>query len=71
MSGGILNTLFALLFAVTLLAFFWGLVMYVAELGSQEAKIEYKSVIVGSITALFLLMCLYAVIEWLGGLLGL
>lgn len=70
MRGGIINTLFALVFAIILLAVFWGLVMYFGELGSDEAKKEYKGVIVGSITALFLLMCLYAVVEWLRSLAG-
>ncbi|MDO8548054.1 MAG: hypothetical protein Q7R71_00030 [bacterium] len=70
MSGGIINTLFALVFAVTLLAVFWGIVMYYAEIGSEEAKREHKSIIIGSITALFLLMCLYAVVDWLRATLG-
>lgn len=70
MSGGIINTLFALVFAVVLVAIFWGLVMYFAELGSDEAKKEHKSIIIGSITALVLLMCLYALVEWLRSLAG-
>ncbi|MDO8548289.1 MAG: hypothetical protein Q7R71_01300 [bacterium] len=70
MSGGIINTLFALAFAVILVAVFWGLVMYFAEMGSDEAKKEHKGIVIGSITALFLLMCLYAVVEWLRSLAG-
>ena len=70
MSGGIINTGFAFLFAVILTALVWGIVMYFAEIASIEAKIEYKSVIVGSITALFLLMCLYAIVAWVRAALG-
>jgi len=70
MSGGIINTIFALALAITLLAVLWGLVMYFAEMGSDEAKKEHKGIIIGSITALFLLMCLYAVIAWLRSLAG-
>lgn len=70
MSGGIINTLFALAFAVNLIAIFWGIIMYYAEISSQEANKEFKSVIIGSITSLFLLMCLYAVVDWLRGVLG-
>ncbi len=62
--AGIINTIFALLFAVIILAFFWGLMMYWVEIGSDEAKKEYKDVILGSVTWLFLLMCIYAVVEW-------
>ncbi len=65
MQGGIINTLFALIIAINLLAILWGLVMYFVEIGSDEAKKEYKGVIVGSITSLFLLMCLFAVVDWI------
>lgn len=71
MPGDIINTIFALIFAVLLLAIFWGLVMYFVEIGSEEAKREYKGVIIGSITGLFLLMCLFAIVEWLRSISGL
>jgi hypothetical protein len=70
MSGGIISTIFALLFAVVLVAGFWSLIMYFAEMGSEEGKKEYKGILIGSITALFLLMCVYAVLQWLGSLIG-
>jgi uncharacterized membrane protein len=70
MSGGIINTIFGLMFAAALVAIFWGLVMYFAEIGSEEAKKEFKGVIIGGITALFLLMFLYALVEWLFSLTG-
>jgi len=71
MQGGIINTLFALIFAVNLLAIMWGLVMYFVEIGSDEAKREYKGVIIGGITSLFLLMCVFAVVDWIRTGLGL
>lgn len=69
-NGGIVNTLFALAFAVILIALLWGLVMYFAEMGSEEAKKEHKAITIGSVTWLFLLMCLYAVVLWLRSSLG-
>jgi hypothetical protein len=39
-------------------------------MGSEEGKKEYKGILIGSITALFLLMCVYAVLQWLGSLIG-
>jgi hypothetical protein len=70
MPSDIIHTVLALIFAIVLVAAAWSLVMYFAEMGSEEGKKEYKSLLLGSITALFLLMCLYAVLQWLGGLIG-
>jgi len=69
-SGGIVNTVFALVFAVNLLAIFWSLIMYFFNLGSQEHAKEFKSLIIGSVTSLFLLMCLFAIVDWIRSALG-
>ena len=70
MQGGLLNTIFGLLFAILLVAIFWSITMYYAEMGSEWSKKEHKSMLIKAITALFLLLCLYAVVEWLRGLIG-
>ena len=70
MTGDILNTLFALAFAILLIAVFWSMAMYFAEFGSEPGKKEYKGFIIGSITWLFLLMCLFALVQWLRSLAG-
>lgn len=70
LNGGIINTIFALLFAAALIAVVWGLVLYFGEMGSDEAKKEHKGIIIGSITWLFLLMCIYAVVEWIRASVG-
>lgn len=69
-SGGIINTLFALVLAVNLVALVWGIAIYFTEMGSDHGKAEGKEMILKMVTYLFLLMCLYAVIEWVRGLLG-
>ena len=69
-SGGIINTLFALVFAVNLVALLWGIVIYFTEMGSDHGKLEGKEMILKMVTYLFLLMCLYAVVDWVRGLLG-
>lgn len=70
MEGGIVNTIFALLFAITIIAIVWGIVMYWAEIGSLEAAKEFKGLIINSVTALFLLICAYAVFDWVRAMLG-
>ena len=67
-SGGIINTIFALVFAVNLVAILWGISIYYAEFGSDEGKKEGKDFIIKSVTILFLLMCLYALVVWVRNL---
>jgi hypothetical protein len=71
MQGGIINTLFALLFAILLVSIIWGIALYFAELGSQEGMREAKNIFMGGVTLLFLLMCLFAAVEWVRGVVGL
>ena len=65
MQGGILNTLFALIFAMMIVSIIWGLSIYFTEFGSQEGMKGAKNIFMGGVTLLFLLMCLYAVVEWI------
>lgn len=67
---GLFNTLFALVVAINIIAIFWSMVMYFMEMGSEEGKKEYKSMLLGSVTSLFILMCVYALIQWVAGGLG-
>jgi uncharacterized membrane protein len=68
--AGLLDTIFAFAFAATLIAVMWGIVMYFAEIGSEEARKEFKGIIIGSITWLLVLMCLYAIVGWIQHSLG-
>lgn len=71
MQGGIINTLFALIFAMLIVSIIWGLSLYFSELGSQEGMKAAKNIFMGGITGLFLLMCLYWVVEWIRAAIGL
>jgi RsiW-degrading membrane proteinase PrsW (M82 family) len=70
MQDDVLNTLFALLFAILIVSIIWGLSFYFAELGSQEGMKEAKNIFMGGVTLLLLLMCLYAVVEWIRASIG-
>ena len=69
-SVGIINTLFALVFAVLLVALLWAIAIYFTEMGSDHGKLEGKEMILRTVTNLFLLMCIYGVVEWVRGSLG-
>jgi RsiW-degrading membrane proteinase PrsW (M82 family) len=63
-SGGIINTFFALVFAVIIVTIVWAMVMYFTEMGSEHGKAEGKALILSSVTTLFIVMCIYALIDW-------
>jgi len=69
-SGGVINTIFALIFAVNLVAIIWGIAIYYTEFGSDEGKLEGKEFIIKMVTYLFLLMCLYAIVVWVRNAVG-
>ena len=69
--GDIVNELFGLIFALNLVWIIWSLVMYFAEFGSEEAKREYKPMIINGVSTLVFLMLLWALVEWIRGALGL
>ena len=62
--------MFALLFAIVLIGVVWSILMYFAELGSEEGKREFKGMTINWITTLIGLMVLYALVNWLRGYFG-
>ena len=64
MQGGIINTLFALIFAMLIVSIVWGLALYFTELGSQEGMKEAKNIFMGGVTLLLVFMVLYGLVEW-------
>lgn len=71
MQPSIIDTLFALVFAVVLVYIVWSLVMYYVEIGSEWGKKEYKGFILRGITWLLELVVIYAILHWVLGLIGL
>jgi hypothetical protein len=71
MHAGIINTIFALIFAILIVSIIWGLSMYFNELNSQEGSKEAKNIFMGGLTLLVLTMMLYGVVEWIRASIGL
>jgi len=69
-SGGIIDTLFALVFSVILVAVFWSVVMYFSEMGNEHGKHEYKDMVINSVSYLFAVMVVYALVDWVRTSLG-
>ncbi len=71
MHGGIINTFFALIFAILIVATIWGFSLYFTELGSQEGMKEAKNIFMGSITLILVVMIIYGIVEWVRHAVGL
>lgn len=62
---GIINTIFALVFAITIVGFVWGIIMYFAEFGSEHGKRHYKDIFMTSVTLLVVEMAVFGIVDWL------
>jgi len=70
MHAGIINTIFALVFAILIVAMIWGISLYYTELGSQEGLRESKNIYMGAVTLLLVFIIIYAIVEWIRGAIG-
>jgi len=70
MHAGIINTFFALIFAILIVSIIWGFALYFTEFGSQEGMKEAKNIFMGGITLLLVLMIIYAIVSWLRAAVG-
>jgi succinate dehydrogenase/fumarate reductase cytochrome b subunit len=58
----LLNSLIPLLFGVAVVIFFWGLVKFVWNSGSEDAKAEGKRLMIWGIIALVVMVSIYGII---------
>lgn len=62
-----ITVVFALAFAVSFIAFFWGTVIYLWNAGTQEEGRRHgKSILLMGATMLVLLMILFGAVQWIG-----
>ncbi|MBX4192083.1 hypothetical protein KW798_01205 [Candidatus Parcubacteria bacterium] len=71
MLSAAITVVFALAFAVSFIAFFWGAVIYLWNAGTQEEGRRHgKSILLMGATMLVLLMLLFGAVQWIGGKMG-
>ncbi|MDE2213377.1 MAG: hypothetical protein KGJ34_02495 [Patescibacteria group bacterium] len=58
----IFNPLLAVLIAISVVIFFWGVVRYIASAGASEAKINGREMILWGIVALVVLMSIWGIV---------
>ena len=69
-AGGIINLLIPIMMALAIVVFFWGLVKYILAAKEPEARKEGTNLMVGGIIALFVMVSIYGIIQFVGGSLG-
>jgi uncharacterized membrane protein YidH (DUF202 family) len=69
--GAIVNTLIPIMMALAVLAFFWGLVKYIANASDESAKESGKTLMIWGMIALFVMVALWGILGWVQGQLGL
>ncbi len=60
--ANLVNQLIPLMMAIALLVFFWGLVKYIWNSGSEDAKEEGKNVMIAGIVGLFVMVSIWGIV---------
>lgn len=68
--SGIIAMLVPLLIAAALVAFFWGLIMYIFQAGNEEARKKGRQVMLAGVVALFIMVTIWGIIALLQSAFG-
>jgi len=60
--ASLVNQLIPLALAVALLAFFWGLIIYIWKGGDAEAQERGKNIMIAGIVGLFVMICVWGIV---------
>ena len=69
-SQAIVNLAIPIVFAIALLAFFWGLAKFINNSGSEEKKAEGKNLMIWGVLALFIMASIWGIVIFIGDALG-
>lgn len=67
---GILNVLLPLVVTLAILAFFWGLVMYLWAAGDPKQRAQGKGLMIWGVIALFVMVSIWGLVQVIGSLFG-
>jgi hypothetical protein len=62
---GLINSIIPLLLAVAVVYFFWGLITFIRAAGDPKAAESGKSIMIWGIVALFVMVSLWGILNWL------
>ncbi len=67
----VLDRVIPVLFGLAIIYFFWGLIKYIRSAGDPKAAAEGRSIMIWGVVALFVMISVYGLINFLAGTLGL
>lgn len=67
----LLNSILPILLALAVIYFFWGLVKFIKSAGDPKAREEGKGVMIWGVIAIFVMVSVFGIINWLGDTTGL
>lgn len=62
---GLINSILPVLLALAVLYFFWGLITYIRSAGDPAAAEKGKSIMIWGIVALFVMVSIFGILNWL------
>src|SRR3990167_5698730 len=68
--GNLVGLALPIVVAIALLAFFWGLVKYIFAQGNEESKADAKKIMLWGIIALFVMVAVWGLVQFIGNALG-
>ncbi|PIP55934.1 MAG: hypothetical protein CO183_01225 [Candidatus Zambryskibacteria bacterium CG_4_9_14_3_um_filter_42_9] len=63
--GRLVNNALPIVFALALLAFFWGLAKFILAQGNEDAKEQGKRIMIGGIIALFVMASIWGLVNFI------
>lgn len=66
----LVNTLIPVAIGIAVLAFFWGVAIFIFKSGDEEAKGKGKKIMLSGIIGLFVILAIWGILEFIGGALG-
>lgn len=66
----IIDILIPLVAAIALLYFFWGLAKFILNAQDEEAREQGKQIMIWGIVALFVIVSVWGLVQWIGSALG-
>lgn len=68
--GQIISRVIPVMFALAIIYFFWGLIQFIRSAGDAKKASEGKSIMIYGVIAIFVMVSIYGLVNWLQGTLG-
>ena len=63
--GNLVSIATPIIVGLAVLVFFWGLVKYIFSAGNEEAKDQGKRIMIGGIIAIFVMVAIFGIVEFI------